>query len=96
MGATCPLPYPPGCCAAPTARPAASRSHSAPRGERRLEVSFVGQVAPDELLRRLVAGQGAGEAGNEAGLLCRPSAVARVDRAQRGQPFLCLTSLPCR
>ncbi len=38
-------------------------------GERRLEVSYVGQVAPDELLLRLVAGQGAGEATTEAGLL---------------------------
>ena len=38
-------------------------------GERRLEVSLVGQVAPDELLLRLVAGQGAGEASSEAGRL---------------------------
>jgi DNA-binding NarL/FixJ family response regulator len=38
-------------------------------GERRLEVSFVGQIAPDELLLRLVAGQGAGEAATEAVVL---------------------------
>jgi DNA-binding NarL/FixJ family response regulator len=38
-------------------------------GERRLEVSYVGQVAPNELLLRLVAGQGAAGTPSEAGLL---------------------------
>jgi DNA-binding NarL/FixJ family response regulator len=39
------------------------------QGERRLEVSYVGQVAPNELLLRLVSGQGAGEPASETLLL---------------------------